>query len=98
VKREEAKPALDALAQAGFETEETNPKWIFKASKNGVTVDLIFWLAGDIYLDDEMLLRARHGEFGGVRVRVMPPEDLIVVKAVIHDEQTPRHWHDALAI
>jgi predicted nucleotidyltransferase len=98
VKREEAKPALDALAQAGFQTEETNPKWIFKASKNGVTVDLIFWLAGDIYLDDEMLSRAREGEFGGVRVRVMPPEDLIVVQAVIHDEQTPRHWHDALAI
>ena len=98
VKREEAKPALDALARAGFETEETNPKWIFKAYENGVTVDLIFWLAGDIYLDDEMLSRAREGEFAGVRVRVMAPEDLIVVKAVIHDEQTPRHWHDALGI
>lgn len=98
VKREEAKPALEALAHAGFETDETNPQWIFKASKHDVIVDLIFWLAGDIYLDEEMLSRAREGEFGGVRLRVMAPEDLIVVKAVIHDEQTPRHWHDALAI
>ena len=98
VKREDAKPALDALARAGFETEETNPEWIFKARKNGIPLDLIFWLLGDIYLDDEMASRARDGEFGGVRARVMAPEDLIVVKAVIHDEQTPRHWHDALGI
>jgi hypothetical protein len=59
---------------------------------------LIFWLKGDIYLDDEMLERAPEGEWEGVRVKVMPPEDLIVVKAVIHDEQTPRHWGDALGI
>jgi predicted nucleotidyltransferase len=98
VKREDAKRGLEALAGAGFETEETNPEWIFKARKDDVELDLIFWLLGDIYLDDEMLERAEDGEFAGVRVRVMPPEDLIVVKAVIHDEQTPRHWHDALGI
>jgi predicted nucleotidyltransferase len=98
VKREDAKRALETLRHAGFATEETNPEWIFKARKNAIELDVIFWLRGDIYLDDEMLARARDGVFAGVRVRVMPPEDLIVVKAVIHDEQTPRHWHDALAI
>jgi predicted nucleotidyltransferase len=95
---EDARRALDALAAAGFDTEETNPSWIFKACRDDVTIDLMFWLKGDIYLDDQMLERAPLEEFAGRRISVMPPEDLIVVKAVIHDEQTPRHWHDALGV
>ena len=98
VRREDARGVLEALADAGFETEETNPEWIYKAEKDGITVDVIFWLKGDIYVDDEMLARAREAEFGGVQVRVIPPEDLIVIKAVVHDEQTARHWHDALGL
>jgi predicted nucleotidyltransferase len=95
---EDARRALEVLAKAGFETEETNPSWIFKACRDDVTIDVMFWLKGDIYLDEQMLERAPLEEFAGRRVPVMPPEDLIVVKAVIHDEQTPRHWHDALGV
>lgn len=98
VKQEDAMRALEALATTGFETEETNPQWIYKARKAAVEIDLIFWLLGDVYLDDEMLARSEEHEWEGVRVRVMPPEDLVVVKAVIHDEHTPRHWGDALGI
>ena len=98
VRRDDAKRALEALAAAGFETEETNPKWIYKACRGPVEVDVLFWLKGDIYLDDEMLERARDEELCGRTVKVIPPEDLIVVKAVVHDEQTPRHWHDALGV
>jgi len=29
---------------------------------------------------------------------VVPVEDLIVMKAIVHDEETPRHWGDALAM
>jgi predicted nucleotidyltransferase len=98
VRHADAKRALEALGDAGFATEETNPQWIFKATKDDVQVDLIFWLKGDIYLDEEMLERSEERDLDGVRVRVIPPEDLIVVKAVIHDEQTPRHWGDALGV
>jgi predicted nucleotidyltransferase len=98
VRHADAKHALQALGGAGFATEETNPQWIFKATKDDVQVDLIFWLKGDIYLDEEMLERSEERDLDGVRVRVIPPEDLIVVKAVIHDEQTPRHWGDALGV
>lgn len=98
VRHADARRALAALGEAGFETEETNPQWIFKATKDDVQVDLIFWLKGDIYLDDEMLERSEERDVDGVPVRVIPPEDLIVVKAVIHDEQTPRHWGDALGV
>ncbi len=96
--QDDAKRALEALATAGFETEETNPEWIYKANRDGIEIDVIFWLKGDVYLDDEMLSRARDGNVDGVPVKVVPPEDLIVIKAAVHDEQTPRHWHDALGV
>ena len=61
-------------------------------------VDLIFKSSRGILLDDEMIERAERIEFKGVDVAVIPPEDLIVIKAVVHDEHMPRHWHDALAV
>jgi predicted nucleotidyltransferase len=98
VKPEHAMPALAVLAREGFTTEETNPHWLFKATREGVLVDLLFKATGDIYLDDEMLARATMRPYRGQVVRVMPPEDLIVIKALVHDEETPRHWYDALGI
>jgi predicted nucleotidyltransferase len=98
VREPDALPALTALAGAGFETEETNPAWIYKAWKRDVIVDVIFWLKGDLYLDDAMLERSRRLELTGTPVWVIPPEDLIVVKAIVHDEQNPHHWHDALGV
>ena len=61
-------------------------------------MDVIFRSTGDIYLDDEMLARSTIEEFKGLRLRVVAPEDLVVIKAVVHDEKTPRHWFDALGI
>ena len=98
VRPEDAGKALDALSLEGFETERTYPDWLFKAFKNGIMVDLIFRSSGGIVLDDEVVERARRQPFKGVDVPVIPPEDLIVIKAVVHDEHMPRHWHDALAI
>jgi len=90
--------ALDALDRRGFATQQTYPDWLFKGLKDGVLVDLIFRSKGDIYLDDEMLERARIEEFLGQKIPVISPEDLVVIKALVHDEHMPRHWHDALAI
>jgi predicted nucleotidyltransferase len=98
VKAEEADAALDALASARFEIERTNPDWIYKARRDGIDFDLIFWLKGGITLDDEMVARSVECRLDGRVVRLMAPEDLVVVKAVVHDEQSPRHWHDALGI
>lgn len=95
---ESASIALDALADAGFRTERTNPAWLFKAFRDDVLVDLIFKARGDIYLDEEMLRRASVQTYRKTRVRVIPPEDLIVIKAIVHDEETPRHWYDALGV
>jgi predicted nucleotidyltransferase len=94
----DAHRALEALGAHGFATEETNPHWLFKATRHGVLVDLIFKGPRDIYLDDEMLERARVACVLGRRARVAPAEDLVVMKALVHDEETPRHWHDALGL
>jgi len=36
--------------------------------------------------------------FRGVDVPVAPREDLVVIKAMMHNEDTPRHWYDALGM
>src|SRR5258705_485026 len=76
----DARRALSALAERGFATDELNPLWLFKATKQRVLVDLLFKMKGDIYLDGDMLARAPVREVHGHPARVMPPEDLVVVK------------------
>lgn len=95
----EAAPlVLEALKAGGFETELTDPRWLYKAFKHGVLVDVIFRSVGDVYVDDEMLRRAQLRDFKGVRIPVIAPEDLLVIKAVAASEHVSRHWYDALAI
>jgi predicted nucleotidyltransferase len=91
-------PALQALASAGFRTEETNPRWLYKAWKYGVMVDIIFRSSGDIYLDEEMVNRSTRRSFGGCEARVISPEDLLVIKAITAAEHVPHQWYDALAL
>jgi predicted nucleotidyltransferase len=98
VRPEDARHVLDVLALEGYETEERFPHWLYKAWRDGILVDVIFRSTGDIYLDDEMLRRSTVGEYKGRRFRLIPPEDLLVIKAIVHDEHMPRHWHDALGI
>jgi predicted nucleotidyltransferase len=98
VRKEDARTTLDALADAGFDTQETNPQWLFKGKKDGVVVDVIFRSTGDIYLDDEMLERATEGVFKDRKIRLAPPEDLLVMKAIAHSQDTQTYWYDALGI
>ena len=101
VKREDALRALDALAAAGYRTEKTFWDWLYKAwhpAGDNIDVDIIFRSSGGIRLDDQMLERAQPTSFRDVPVRVVPAEDLLVMKAVAHDEHMPRHWHDALGL
>jgi len=105
----DARGVLEALRAAGFSTEETDPVWIYKAFKDDVMVDVIFMVMGGIYLDDEMLAHSIERDLapspsgggqggGGLRLRIPSPEDQIVIKGIVHREETSRHWFDALAI
>ena len=94
----DARPALEAFAEAGFDAARPNDVWLYKASKEGVLVDFIFKAEGDVYLDAEMAGRVRRIDYEGVSVAAVSPEDLVVVKAVVHREETSRYWFDALSI
>lgn len=98
IRPEDATAALEALTHAGFDPERTDARWLYKAFKDKVMVDLIFRSAGDIYLDAEMLEHASVEEVGGRLTRVIAPEDLVLIKAVVAAEHAPRHWYDALGL
>lgn len=98
VQPHDAKRALEVLEAQGFATHETDPTWLFKAMKDGVLVDILFKVTGDIYLDDEMLANARRESLKDIALNVIAPEDLLIIKVTAFDEQTSRHWFDALGI
>ncbi len=98
VQPESARLTLEALEAAGFTTEETDPRWLFKGFKRDIMVDVIFRSTGDIYLDEEMLAHARVVDVRGCAVRTIAPEDLLIIKALTAAEHMPHHWHDALGV
>jgi hypothetical protein len=103
VRPDDALEVIAALRAAGFTTEETDPVWIYKAFKDNVMVDIIFMVMGGIYLDDEMRAHSIERDIpipsgGSLRLRIPSPEDQIVIKGIVHREETSRHWFDALAI
>ncbi len=98
IRPQDADQALTILKEHGFDTDRTDPTWLFKAFKSGVMVDLIFFCTGGFYLEGEMLERAVWREMFGIRMPLLAPEDLLLLKAAVHDEGGQRHWHDALGI
>ena len=93
-----AKPLLKAFEEAGFETEETFPQWLFKAKKDGITVDLIFEMAGPLYLEPQMIDRGTVVEVQGTKVRMICPEDYILSQALALKEDTAVYWFNALGV
>jgi putative nucleotidyltransferase-like protein len=98
VRPQDADPALQALAAAGFESTRPDPRWLYKAVRDRVLVDVIFRVKGGIYLDDEMLAHRRLAEFEGRKIPMVSPEDAAVIEAVTHEDQMPEHWQNALSI
>lgn len=98
VEEQNAKRVLDLLEQYGYETQRTYPEWLYKGLKDSVLVDVIFRSSGGIVLDEEMIRRAKIREHNGMKMRTLSAEDLVVIKAVVHDEHVSRHWFDALGI
>jgi predicted nucleotidyltransferase len=98
VKPEDAERSVKALESAGFTTETPKEDWLLKAYKNDVLVDVIFRIHNSIFLDDDMIARARRHELKGATIKVVPAEDFIVMQAVTHSEDTPHYWYNALTV
>ena len=94
----DAKRFLKVLADAGYDAEEAEPQWLFKAEKHGVTVDLIFEMEGHLYLDEVMLGRGVLKDAYGVKVRLMAAEDFVVSQAMSAKEDTPDYWYNGLGV
>jgi predicted nucleotidyltransferase len=95
VRPPDAKRLLDALATEGFETEEVNDTWLYKAHVDGVTVDVIFRSSAGLYLDDAMLARVVEGEFGGRKVRAISSTDLLLMLGLAASAEVSDYWFDA---
>jgi predicted nucleotidyltransferase len=102
VRRQDARSLLRRYDEAGFDVEERDEAWLFKAWRDQVMIDLIFEVGADaadpIDFDEEMRARVREVVFEGVRMPVLSPEDLVVIKALVHKEHRARHWFDALGL
>ena len=89
---------VDALAGAGFDVDVIDDHWLYQGHLEGIDVDVIFRATRDILFDDEMARRVRRADIHGRSLPVVPPEDLLVMKALATGEDTARYWYDALAI
>lgn len=105
VKFKDADKILELLKQKGFTTEKTDPQWLYKGYKSQVMVDVIFQSSGAIHLHDDMLKRSRIVEYQGRAVRILSPEDLFVLKALVFndhtlclDKKSVRHLIDLLGV
>ena len=85
VKTGDAERAVQALARAGFSTEEPPEGWLYKAWRKEILVDVIYKPTG-VRVDDEFLDRAEVLEVHAVRMPVMQAEDVLVTKLLAMKE------------
>jgi hypothetical protein len=102
---ENAEAVLNLLAARGFDTDLTYPSWLIKAHRDGVVVDLIYHVF-DIYFGAEMAGHVVIKPYNGLMIRVVSPEDLLIMKVKCHTvklrsgakDNASRHWGDALGV
>ncbi len=68
--------AAQALAAAGFSVTRPPEGWLFKAEADGVVIDLLHRLAGDV-VDEGFLARAPVVEVLAVQMPVLTPTDVL---------------------
>jgi hypothetical protein len=80
----DVKPILNAMVEAGFETEVTNPAWLAKIRHRPYSMDLIFCLSnGGRIVDDRFLSRRQSHLLQHIETHVMAVEELVATKAFI---------------
>jgi hypothetical protein len=84
VKPADVKAALDALRQAGFETEVKDRSWLAKAWKDGSFLDIIFGTGhGQLPIDECSFEGSQQEKVLGVLVNLIPIEEMIASAAYI---------------
>jgi len=75
---------LEALAEAGYRTEMTDPLWLGKAYCDGDFVDIIFSSGNGLArVDEGWFCHATESAVVGVPVKLIPPEEMIWSKGFV---------------
>ncbi len=79
---------LRLLAANGYETELVDARWLAKAKKGDLFMDLIFSNPSNhIPVDDTWYERATEGDLFGHKVKFISPEDLIRCKIYVQNRE-----------
>lgn len=79
---------LKHFADNGYKTEVTDIRWLAKVYKGDFFIDIIFDTVNNICtVDDSWYERAETGEFLGIPVRFIPPEELIWCKIYVQNRE-----------
>lgn len=77
---------IRAASEAGFKTEVEDERWLAKIRRGKAYCDVIFGSANMVApITDDWFREIHHATFWNVRVRVLPPTELIWSKAFIID-------------
>lgn len=79
VAQEDIERAAETLRGAGFEIERTPEDWLAKAHAGGVVVDVLHRLNG-VPVEPALIERAVEVEVLAMRMPVLPPTEMIIVK------------------
>jgi hypothetical protein len=80
--------ALEVLADAGFDTEETFPHWLAKAFWGDDFVDIIYSSGNGVApVDDGWFAHAPDADVLGLRVKISPPEEMLWSKAFVMERE-----------
>jgi predicted nucleotidyltransferase len=87
LKQPDAERALEALEEAGLQTERPPEGWLYKAYDGDLMIDLIFEPSGQP-IDDEVFARADELDVNAVPMQVISLEDLFVTKlSSLHEHE-----------
>lgn len=79
---------MKLFGQHGYHTELTDVRWLAKVFKGDYYMDIIFDTVNNICrVDDTWLARAPECEFCNVRVKMLPPEELIWCKIYVQNRE-----------
>lgn len=76
------------FAAKGFQTELTDVRWLAKVFDGPHYIDIIFDTVNNICtVDDSWYAHATEADFGDVRVKVIPPEELMWCKIYVQNRE-----------
>lgn len=79
---------LKCFANHGYRTELTDVRWLAKVFKEDSFIDIIFDTVNNICrVDDVWFTNAQSGEFCGLEVKFIPPEELVWCKIYVQNRE-----------